>query len=68
MQSAASPIATPATTLTSTALFPVTVRLAHIILKYVRQSIDALNVGLCAFEGLMQTNTLRYYTLSLKYV
>ena len=59
MQSVASPSATPVTMLMSTVLFLVTVIFAHIILKYVRQLTDALNAGLCALEGLMQTSTLR---------
>ena len=59
MQSVVSPTATPVTMLMSTALFLVTVILAHIILKYVRQSTDALNVGLYVLEGLMQISTLR---------
>ena len=59
MQSVESPSATPVTMLMSTVLFLVTVIFAHIILKYARQLIDALNAGLYALEGLMQMNTLR---------
>ena len=59
MQSVALPTATPVTMLMSTVHFLVTVTLAHIILKYARQSIDASNVGLCALAGLMQVSTLR---------
>ena len=50
---------TPVTTLMSTALFLVIVIPAHTILKYVRQSTGALDDGLCALEGLMQSSTLR---------
>ena len=59
MQSVASPSATPVTMPMSIVLFLVTAILAHIILKYVRQLIDALNAGLCALEGLMQMSILR---------
>ena len=59
MQSVALPTATPVTMLMSTVHFLVTVILAHIILKYARQSTDASNVGLCALAGLMQVSTLR---------
>ena len=59
MQSVASPSATPVTMPMSTVLFLVTAIFAHTILKYAKRLIDALNAGLCALEGLMQTSTLR---------
>ena len=59
MQSVASPTATPVTMLMTIVHFLVTVILVRIILKYVRQSTDALDVGLCVHAGLIQISILR---------
>ena len=59
MPSVVLPTATHVIMLMSTVLFLVTVTVAHIILKYVRQLTNASNVGLCALAELMLISTLR---------
>ena len=59
MQSVISPTVIPATMLMSIVPFPVTVTPAHTTLKCIRQSTDALSVGLFVHAGLMRVNTSR---------
>ena len=62
MQSVVSPTATLATMLMSIGHFLETVTHVHTILKYIKQSTSASNVGLCAPVELMAKNTPRWLT------